>query len=394
MDLELSDDAICARGGWYPDFKTRPSAPAIFQTTAFDMHGLEQLEAVGSGRETGYIYTRDGNPNHDAFAADVANLERAEAGVVCASGMGAMTAALLAHAKTGDHIVAARVLYGRTSQLLNHLQGSFGVTTTYVDATRPEEFGRAVTAKTKLAIVETISNPLMEVADLPAIAAALGEVPLLVDSTFATPCLLRPIEHGARLVFHSASKYLNGHGDVMLGVLVGRRDAIRRAKGLAALYGVNSNPFECWLASRGLRTLPLRMQRVSHTALALARFLTTQPAVERVNYPGLESHPSHDQARRLLTNGFGGMLSFDLRGGRSAVADFFRALAETIPFSPTLADARSTLSYPTGTSHKFMTADERKAYGIGDGLVRLSVGLEREADLARELAEGLAKIAS
>ena len=393
MDIELSDDAICARGGWYPDFKTRPSAPAIFQTTAFDMHGLEQLEAVGTGRETGYIYTRDGNPNHDAFAADVAKLEGAEAGVVCASGMGAMTAALLAHVKSGDHIIAARVLYGRTSQLLNHLHGSFGVTTTYVDAMTPGEFGRAVTPHTKLAIVETISNPLMEVADLPAIVAALGEVPLLVDSTFATPCLLRPIAHGARLVFHSASKYLNGHGDVMLGVIVGRRDAVRRVKGLAALYGVNSNPFECWLASRGLRTLPLRVQRVSQTALALARFLTTQPQVERVYYPGLESHASHAQAQRFLTNGFGGMLSFDLRGGQPAVADFFRTLTDAIPFSPTLADARSTLSYPTGTSHKFMTADERMAYGIGDGLVRLSVGLESEADLARELSNGLAKIA-
>ncbi len=392
MEIELSDDAICARGGWYPDFKTRPSAPAIYQTTAFDMHGLEQLEAIGTGRETGYIYTRDGNPNHDAFAADVARLEGAEAGVVCASGMGAMTAALLAHVKAGDHVVAARVLYGRTSQMLNHLQSSFGVATTYVDATQPEAFARAVMPQTKLAIVETISNPLMEVADLPAIVAALGEVPLLVDSTFATPCLLRPLEHGARLVFHSASKYLNGHGDVMLGVIVGKRDVVRRVKGLAALYGLNSNPFECWLASRGLRTLPLRVQRASQTAGALAQFLQTQPAVERVYYPGLEGHASHEQAKKYLPHGFGGMLSFELRGGKPAVAEFFRALTNTIPFSPTLADARSTLSYPTGTSHKFMTAEERRAYGISDGLVRLSVGLESETDLKRELAEGLAKI--
>lgn len=391
MDIDHSDDAICARGGWYPDFKTRPSAPAIFQTTAFDMHGLEQLEAVAGGRETGYIYTRDGNPNHDAFAADIARLEGAEAGVVCASGMGAMTAALLAHVKTGDHVVAARVLYGRTSQMLNHLQTSFGVTTTYVDATRPEEFARAVRARTKLAVVETISNPLMEVADLPAIVSALGEVPLLVDSTFATPCLARPLEHGARLVFHSASKYLNGHGDVMLGVIVGKRDIVRKVRGMAALYGVNSNPFECWLASRGLRTLPLRMQRVSQTAAELARFLATQPPVARVYYPGLEQHPSHAEARRFLTRGYGGMLSFELRGGKPAVAALFRALADLIPFSPTLADARSTLSYPAGTSHKFMTASEREACGISDGLVRLSVGLEAPADLTRELSEALAK---
>jgi len=389
VDFDLSDDAICARGGWYPEFRTRPSAPAIFQTTAFDMHGLEQLEAVAGGRETGYIYTRDGNPNHDAFAADVAKLEGAQAGVVCASGMGAMTAVVLAHVKSGDHIVAARVLYGRTSQMLNHLQSSFGVTTTYVDATRPEEFRSALTPQTRLAIVETISNPLMEVADLPAIVGELGEVPVLVDSTFATPCLLRPLEFGARLVFHSASKYLNGHGDVTLGVVVGSRDVIRRVRGMAALYGLNSNPFECWLASRGLRTLPVRIERASQTAQHLANFLDRQPAVARVFYPGLESHPSHAEARKFLTRGFGGMLSFELRGGKPAVAALFRALDEQIPFSPTLADARSTLSYPAGTSHKFMTADERSACGIGDGLVRLSVGLEAASDLERELARAL-----
>lgn len=393
MDLHLSDETICARGGWYRDFGTRPSAPAIYQTTAFDMHGLEQLDAVASGREAGYIYTRDGNPNHDAFAADVAQLEGAEAGVVCASGMGAMTAVLLAHVKSGEHVVAARVLYGRTAQLLNHLQSSFGVSVTYVDASHPDEFRRAITASTRLAIVESISNPLMEVADLPAIVAAIGEVPLLVDSTFATPCLLRPLQHGAQLVFHSASKYLNGHGDVMLGVVVGPRDRIRKVRGLAALYGVNSNPFECWLASRGLRTLPLRVGRVSATALQLATFLRQQPGVARVFYPGLDDHPSHAVARRLLDGAYGGMLSFDLAEGKPAVAALFRALAECIPFSPTLADARSTLSYPAGTSHKFMTADERREYGIGEGLVRLSVGLEHGTDLERELGLALAQLA-
>lgn len=389
MDTHFSDDTICARGGWYPQFQTRPSAPAIYQTTAFDMHGLEQLDAVASGRETGYIYTRDGNPNHDAFAADIAKLEKAEAGVVCASGMGAMTAALLAHVRTGDHVVAARVLYGRTVQLLHHLRTSFGVETTFVDANDPEEVRRALTPKTKLCIVETISNPLMEVADLPRIASALGQVPLLVDSTFATPCLLRPIEHGAQIVFHSASKYLNGHGDVMLGVLAGPRDTIRHIRGASSLYGLNSNPFECWLASRGLRTLPLRIARVSATALELARFLQTNPAVSRVYYPGLEDHPSHNIARQLLPHGYGGMLSFELPSGKPAVASLFRKLAEIIPFSPTLADARSTLSYPAGTSHKFMSPAERETAGISDGLVRLSVGMEDIADLRRELTEAL-----
>lgn len=387
-----SDEAICARGGWYPEFRTRPSAPAIYQTTAFDMHGLEQLEAVASGQETGYIYTRDANPNHDAFAADVARLEGAELGVACASGMGAMTAVLLAHLKSGDHVVAARVLYGRTSQMLNHLGSSFGVTTTYVDATMPDEFGKAVTGKTKLAIVETISNPLMEVAEIPAIVRSLGSVPLLVDSTFATPCLARPLDLGAKLVFHSASKYLNGHGDVMLGIVVGARESIRRVRGMAALYGLNANPFECWLASRGMRTLPVRMQRVSETADRLARFLANHPGVARVFYPGLDGHPSRSAAQKFLPRGCGGMLAFDLCGGKPAVAQLFRALDELIPFSPTLADARTTLSYPAGTSHKFMTAEERRTCGIGEGLVRLSVGLESPSELERELGEALAKL--
>ena len=389
MEPFPSDELICARGGWYREFVTRPSAPALFQTTAFDLEGLEQLDAVASGQQSGYIYTRDGNPNHDAFAADVARLERADAGVVCASGMGAMSAAIMAHVQSGDHVLAARVLYGRTSQLLHHLQKAFGVEVTFEDATDPSAMARAVTPKTKLCIVESISNPLMEVVDIPQLVQLLGEVPLLVDSTFATPCLLRPIELGAKLVFHSASKYLNGHGDVMLGVVVGPRTMVRHIRAVASLMGMNSNPFECWLASRGLRTLPLRMQRVSATAAELALFLKSQPGVGRVFYPGLEDHPSHQLAKTLLPKGFGGMLSFELNGGKPAVSQLFKALHESIPFSPTLADARSTVSYPTGTSHKFMTAEQRRSWGINDGLVRLSVGLEDAADLKQELTQAL-----
>jgi len=385
----LSPDSLAARGGWYREFSTRPSTPALFQTTAFDVAGLEQLERIGSGAEHGFLYTRDGNPNHEALAGDVAALEGAATGAVFSSGMGAMTAVLLGLLRAGDHVVAARVLYGRTVQMLNQLRESFGLQVTYVDANRPAEFGAAVTPQTRLAIVETISNPLMEVADLPAIAGQLGSVPLLVDSTFATPCLVRPIEHGAALVFHSGSKYLNGHGDVMLGVVVGTTQLIRKIRAAGALYGVNSNPFECWLASRGLRTLPLRMQRVSETAARVARFLARHPRISRVFYPGLPDHASHSLAQRLMPAGCGGMLSFELPGGKAGVRSLFTRLGERIPFSPTLADARTTVSYPAGTSHKFLTAEERLACGIGDGLVRLSIGLEDAGQLERELATGL-----
>jgi cystathionine beta-lyase/cystathionine gamma-synthase len=387
----MSPDAptLAARGGWPPDFVTRPSAPPVYLTTAFDLESLEQLDAVVAGRQKGYIYTRDGNPNHEAFASDVARLEHAEAGAVCASGMGALTATLVALLKSGDHVLAARVLYGRTGQLLNHLRSSFGVEVTYLDANEPAAWATAVTPRTKVAIVESLSNPLLEVIDLPALAEALGTVPLLVDNTFGTPCLIRPIEHGAAFVWHSASKYLNGHGDVMLGVVVGPHDQTRRIRGLASLYGLNANPFECWLASRGLRTLPLRIARVSQSAQEIAEFLAQQPGVDRVYYPGLKNHATHELARRLLPNGFGGMLSFEVAGGKPAVERIFRALHHVIPFSPTLADARTTVSYPAGTSHKYMTAAERHACGISDGLIRLSIGLEEPADLKRELQGAL-----
>lgn len=388
----VNEATLAARGGWTEPFTTRTSSPPVFMTTAFDIESLEQLDSITGGREKGYIYTRDGNPNHEAFASDVAKLEEAEAGVVTASGMGALTAVLMAMVQSGDHVVAARVLYGRTGQLLNHMANSFGLKVTYFDVANQEALKQAITPQTKLCIVESISNPLLEVADLPAIVAALAGVPLLVDSTFGTPCLIRPIDHGATLVWHSVSKYLNGHGDVMAGVIVGPYGLIRKIRAMSSLYGVNANPFESWLASRGLRTLPLRMERVSRTALQVAQFLQTQSQVTRVFYPGLEDHPDHALAQRLLPRGCGGMLAFDLAGGRTAVDTFFRTLAHVIPFSPTLADARTTLSYPAGTSHKFMTAAERAEYGIGEGLVRLSIGLEDPADLQNDLGRGLAAI--
>ena len=386
-----SDPAtVAARAGCAPEFTTKSSSPPVYLTTAFDLESLEQLEAVTGGGQKGYIYTRDGNPNHDAFTNDVATLEHAEAGAVMASGMGSLTAILMAMVKSGDHVIAARVLYGRTGQLLDHLATNFGLKVSYFDIDDLSALKAALTAETRLCIVESISNPLLEVADLPAIVDVLQGIPLLVDSTFATPCLLRPIDHGATLVWHSVSKYLNGHGDVMAGIVVGPTNLIRKIRAMSSLYGVNANPFESWLASRGLRTLPLRMQRVSQTATEIAAFLQSHPHVSRVFYPGLTDHAHFDRARRLLPHGCGGMLAFDLPGGRPAVDMLFRRLADVIPFSPTLADARTTVSYPAGPSHKFMTAAARAACGIGDGLVRLSIGLEDAGDLKREFAAALA----
>jgi cystathionine beta-lyase/cystathionine gamma-synthase len=392
MDEELFDESVCARGGWSEDFTTRPSNPPIYQTTAFDLHGVEQLEAVVSGTERGYIYTRDGNPNHSAFAQDVANLEHTDAGAVCASGMAAVSAILLSHLKSGDHVVAARVLYGRTSQQLEDLAKRFGIEVTFADSRSVDAMRSAVTENTKLCLVESISNPLMEVVDLPALVDAMGDVPVVVDNTFATPCLFRPMEHGAKLVFHSASKYLNGHGDVMLGVVAGERAAVTRVRRIASLYGLNANPFECWLASRGLRTLPLRIERAGSNALQVAEFLEQHPAVSRVVYPGLSSHDDFELASKLLPNGCGGMLSFELHAAEAGVRTLLRELAESIPFSPTLADVRTTISWPSGTSHKFMDPEDRRDWGISDGLVRLSVGIDAVQDVIAELDRALGKL--
>jgi O-succinylhomoserine sulfhydrylase len=391
MDEPLYDESLCARGGWSEDFTTRPSNPPIYQTTAFDLHGVEQLEAVVSGAERGYIYTRDGNPNHAAFAADVAKLEHTDAGAVCASGMAAVSAILLSHLKSGDHVVAARVLYGRTSQQLEELARRFGIDVTFADSRHLDAMRSAIKDTTKLCLVESISNPLMEVVDLSALVEAMGEVPVVVDNTFATPCLFRPMEHGAKLVFHSASKYLNGHGDVMLGVVAGERAAVTKVRRIASLFGLNANPFECWLASRGLRTLPLRVERASSNAQQVAEFLEQHAAVNRVFYPGLASHQDFKLASRVLPNGSGGMLAFELRTSEAGVRTLLRELADSIPFSPTLADVRTTISWPAGTSHKFMDPEDRRAWGISDGLVRLSVGIDSVQDVISELGRALSQ---
>lgn len=393
LDAPMPDPAtVAARAGIAPEFTTRASSPPLYLTTAFDIESLEQLDSVVGGQEKGYIYTRDGNPNHEAFATDVARLENAESGAVTASGMGALTAVLMAMVKSGDHVVAAKVLYGRTGQLLNHLSSSFGLRVSYFDVDDLDTLKAAISPETRLCVVESISNPLVEVADLPSIVVELNGIPLLVDNTFATPCLLRPIDYGATLVWHSVSKYLNGHGDVMAGVIVGPNDLIRKIRAMSSLYGVNANPFEAWLAARGLRTLPLRMQRVSQTALEIAGFLESHTNVSKVHYPGLSSHSNFDRGKRLLPNGCGGMLAFEIAGGRPAVDVLFRRLAEAIPFSPTLADARTTVSYPAGTSHKFLSSAARAEYGISDGLVRLSIGLESAEDLKQELEAALTHV--
>ncbi|MBL8818534.1 MAG: PLP-dependent transferase [Planctomyces sp.] len=376
-----------SRMGFPRDSVTQPSSPPVYLTAAFDVPGIDVLYGMSAGTHHGHIYTRDSNPNHTALADSIAALEGAEAGAVFASGMGALGSILLTLLSQGDHLIVANALYGRSLQLVERLRLQLGLTVTVADVSNPATFGAAVTSRTRLALVETVSNPLLEVADIQALATSLGSIPLVVDATFSTPELIRPLSLGASIVFHSASKYLNGHGDLMLGVAAGSANMMKRLTETASLFGQNANPFESWLCQRGLRTLPLRMKQTCDSTRKIADFLASHPAVRRVHYPLLTSHRSFQLASRLYPHGTGGIVSFELNGGGEASVNQFIQHSTSIPFSPTLADARTTISWPAGTSHKFMSAERRAEMGITTELIRLSVGLEPHELLIAELTQ-------
>jgi len=370
---------------------TPPSAPPIFQTTAFDVPDLTVLHQLYEGAVPGDIYTRDSNPNHTALAASIATMEHAEAGAVFASGMGAIGSIFLALTSAGDHVLVADALYGKTMQLAARMQ-RLGVEISSFPVSSPESIRAHLRERTRFILVETVSNPLVEVADLPAIIANAGQVPVVVDSTFTTPELIRPCELGAAIVFHSASKYLNGHGDVMLGVAAGSAALMKQLSETASVFGQNANPFESWLTQRGLRTLPLRMQQVCRTTQQLAIALSSHSKVRTVHYPLLDSHRSVHTARRLYGQGTGGILSIELAGDGFDVVNRFMKAASGIPFSPTLADARTTLSHPATTSHRFLSSEARASLGIRDTLVRISVGLEPADQLIEEFDHALQQL--
>ena len=383
-----------ARFGQATSFSTAPGSPAIFQTAAFDVADLDHLQELADGTRSGYIYTRDNNPNHAALADSIALLEGAEAGAVFSSGMAAISSVFLTLARADGHVVLSRALYGRTLQLAERMQSQFGLNYSLVDQNDPAQFAAACRENTCFALVETISNPLLEVADISAIGRSLKNVPLVVDATFTTPELLQCCLNGASIVVHSASKYLSGHGDVMLGVAVGSAEMVKRMLETASIFGANANPFESWLCQQGLKTLPLRMRQICATTKRLAEFLDLHPAIRRVHYPLLTSHRSFELASRLYPQGTGGIIAFELEGTGPEVVNCFMQHSSSIPFSPTLADARTTISYPAGTSHRFMKPEDRLSIGITDQLIRLSVGLEPFEMLRQELKATLDQVKS
>ncbi len=375
----------------------RPTSTPIHNASGFFMPSLDALDEVFAGTREGYFYTRDGNPTVRAYEEAVAALESAPLVGAFGSGMAAIHAAVLAaDVKPGDRIVATQDMYGLTRTLLTTYFADLGVQTTFVDMTDLAATEQALASGAKALYLETISNPLVKVLDLEALVglARAAGAKTIVDNTFATPYLLRPVEHGVDLVVHSATKYLGGHGDVTGGTVAAADEPTgRRLHYLAKLLGAVLGPNEAWLTHRGLKTLSLRMARQCENTLAVAQWLEAQDGVERVYYPGLPSHPQHALADRMLGSKFGAMLAFDLRdGARARVGRFMDALTLVAP-APTLGDVRTLTLYPVVASHRGLTPDERAAVGIGEGLVRLSVGIEEPADIIEDLKQGLAAAA-
>ncbi len=391
-------DALCVHAGAdIPglDMATPPISPPIFQSSVFETPDLAVLHRAMNGEPGAYVYSRHANPTVAAFEAAVAALEDAETAVATASGMGAITATLLSRLKAGDGVVTTSALYGNTRQLLDAYLAPLGVAVHHLTAEAIVAEG--VPPGTRIVFTEPISNPLLVVADVPRLAEAAHAVGarLVVDNTFATPFHCRPLALGADVVVHSATKYLGGHGDLVAGVAAGAAALVEPIRRAARVLGANGAPFEAWLALRGLRTLHLRMARHADNAARVAAFLADHPKVRAVHYPGLPGHPTHAAARRILERGFGGMVTFELAAGeadgRAAFERFLGGLA-TIPFAASLADVGTMLSHPATTSHRDLLAAERMALGIGEGLVRLSCGIEAADDIVADLARGLAEV--
>ena len=381
MTRRLGPSTIAIHGTPHrlPDWA--PVVPPLLQTSTF-------TNPVGSTDEV--LYTRYGNnPTQTAIARKYALLEGAEEALFLSSGMGATALAHLAVLRPGDHLLSSSWIYGGTRRLFDEEFGKFGVEITYVSPVEPRAWKQAVRKNTRAIFVETPTNPLMRVLDLAPIAkiAQQDGVGLLVDATFASPMNFRPLEHGADVVISSATKYLNGHSDVIAGAVAGSTSVIEEVTRLMKLWGSSLDPHSAWLIDRGMRTLAVRMERHSVNGLAIATWASTHPAVARVHYPGLASHPDHALAARLL-DGFGGMLGLELAGG-SAAAERMLGRLQIITHAPSLAGVESLISEPRLTSHRALGPEGRSAMGIPDGFLRLSCGLEDAEDLIADLEQAL-----
>jgi len=368
-----------------------PVAPPIYQTSTFQMRTPEEGAAMATEVAPAMLYGRLGTPNTKDVEAMLADLEGAEAALALGSGMAAVTIALMANLRAGDHVIAQHTHYTATLSQMTATLPRYGIAVTQVDQKDPEAFARAVRPTTRVVYTESPTNPTLDLTDLRAtadIAHAAGAL-AITDSTFASSYNQRPLDLGYDVVIHSATKYLNGHSDVTAGVILSSQERIDAMWDYLRQYGPVLHPFDAWLLQRGLRTYTLRMERHNHNAMAVARFLEGHPAVARVYYPGMPSHPQHELARRQMTGGFGGMVTFEVKGGFKAA---YRAVARTkvCVLAVSLGAVETLITHPASMVHAFQSDDERDVAGIAPGLIRLSVGIERAEDIIDDLDRALA----
>ncbi|MGE5627013.1 MAG: methionine gamma-lyase [Solirubrobacterales bacterium] len=367
-------------------------ATPIYQTSTFVFDSAEQGGNRFALKEEGYIYSRLGNPTCTVAEEKVAILEGAEAAMSAASGMGAISAALWTALKAGDHVVAAETLYGCTFALLNHGLTRYGVEVTFVDTADLDAVAKAMKPSTKVVYLETPANPTLKLTDIQAVSDIAHKVPgciVMVDNTFCTPYIQRPIELGADVVVHSATKYINGHGDVIAGFVAGKKEFIDQVRffGVKDMTGAVLSPFDAYLIIRGLKTLPLRMEKHCENAMKVAEFLESHPAVEKVYYPGLKSFDQYELAKKQMSLP-GGMISFELKGGVEEGKVIMNNV-KVCTLAVSLGDAETLIEHAASMTHSPYTQEERLAAGISDGMVRLAVGLEDVQDIIGDLKQAL-----
>lgn len=386
--LNLHPETLAIRAGREVS-EYREHSQSLHLTSSFTFDNAAQAAAMFLGEIDGFTYSRFTNPTVSAFQARLAAMEGGERAIATASGMAAIQATMLTLLKSGDHVISSRSLFGSTINLFNTVLGKFGVETTYVDAANLDAWRAAIKPTTRVLFLETPSNPLTDLADIAAIAEiahAAGAL-LVVDNCFCSPALQQPLKLGADLVVHSATKYLDGHGRVMGGAVVGSDKLVEQVYLHVRTAGPTLAPFNAWALLSGLETLYLRMEKHSANALAVAKWLEQQPNVGRVFYPGLPSHPHYELAKRQQSSG-GAVVSFEVKGGREAawkVVDAVKVISRTA----NLGDVKTTITHPASTTHARITPEARAAAGITEGLLRLAIGLEHVDDVCADLARGL-----
>lgn len=363
---------------------------AIFTTSSYVFRDAAHAAACFAGDEPGNVYSRYTNPTVRTFEERLAALEAGEKAVATASGMSAIMATVMSFCSAGDHVLVSRSIFGATVSLFDKYLARFGIETTYVDIDNPQAWRDARQPNTRMLYLESPSNPLAELADIAALAEVAREAGalLVVDNCFCTPALQQPLKLGADIVIHSATKYIDGQGRCLGGAVVGSKELMTEVVGFLRTAGPSMSPFNAWVFLKGLETLRLRMRAHCDSSMQLARWLEQQPQVEKVYYAGLTTHPQYELACRQQPGGFGAVVSFDIKGGKEAAWRFIDA-TRMISITANLGDAKTTITHPASTTHGRLKPEERAAMGIGDGLLRIAVGLEELDDLRTDLQRGL-----